>query len=92
MVCSSANENKKSFPVFSPDGAAFPNNSWTSRQFVYKATLLSDLKPVFIRVEAPQPGDWFMAAFTVGDNSKIIQAIWVSGPFDLDRCIQYKNY
>ncbi|RXG56181.1 Transmembrane protein 8A, partial [Armadillidium vulgare] len=64
----------ESLPLVRPDGAASPNNSWTSRQPVYKATLLSDRKPVFLRVEAPQPGDWVMIAFFLGDNSKIIQA------------------
>ncbi|RXG68572.1 Transmembrane protein 8B [Armadillidium vulgare] len=64
----------ESYPLVSPDGADFPKYSWISRQPVYQTTLLSDLTPAFLRVEAPQPGDWFMVAFIFDDSNRITQA------------------
>lgn len=63
--------------MINPDGVPFPKTFLnTSHPELYNLTMLSDMKPSYINISAPTPGNWFAAAFisyTDPRDSKITQ-------------------
>lgn len=78
-----------SFPSVCPDGANFPSMSWTERSTLYHSTLLSDLRPVLLSIDAPESGDWFLVAFVYDDSKRIKQAVRYYGKSFLNASILY---
>ncbi|XP_043223792.1 post-GPI attachment to proteins factor 6-like isoform X2 [Amphibalanus amphitrite] len=62
-----------SYPVVSPLGAQFPDNFHLARTSLTGLSARSDSTWLRYTEEAPLAGDWFVAAFTLYDDTRITQ-------------------
>ena len=64
-----------SYPVVSPLGAEYPDNFYVSRTSLTGISSQSDSSWLRYTADAPLPGDWFAAAFTLYDDTRITQKV-----------------